>query len=100
MQVAYFQASLEHIFAERFGHFFRQRGDQRALAFRRNLAAFGDNIINLTGRRTHHTFRVNQPGWSHHLFAEHAAGAFQLPWAGGCRYENCLRPETFPFFKF
>jgi len=97
-------ALLGHVIGEVFGHFFRQRGDERAHALFGDLFDLGDDIINLvcaiSGDGAHFDGWIDEAGGADDLFGEDAAGLFQLPRAGRGRDMHGLRTHGAPLLEF
>ena len=82
MHVAHADALLVHVFGEVFRHLLGERGDERAIAALRDVAAFDDEIVDLRFDGAHFDRRIDEAGGADHLLGEHAAGALHLPRAG------------------
>ena len=65
----------------------------------RHRAHFAQQIIDLGFDGRINAFWIDQTGWAHHLFDEHAASALHLPRARRRRDEHGLRAHGVPFFK-
>ena len=104
MHIAHANTLIIHIFGQVFGHLFRQRRDQRAIAFGCRLADFVDDIIDLVaavlGDRTNFYGRIDQACRADDLFDEHATGAFHFPIRGRRGHMYGLGPHRVPFFEF
>ncbi len=87
------------IFGQVFGHALGQGGDQHPQAKRCHLADFIQQVIDLAFHRADLDCRVDQAGGADHLFGEHPAGLFQLPFGGGGGNEDRLRPHRVPFLE-
>ena len=103
VHIADLDALVGHIFGQVFGHFFRQRRDQRAVALLRRLADLIDHIIDLimmlARHRTDFDRRIDQAGGTDDLFDKHATRAFHFPIGGRGGHMDRLRPHRVPFLK-
>jgi hypothetical protein len=62
-----------HELGQVLGHALCQRGNKRAVAHRRGLAAFVDAVLHLVFDRLHLHRRVDQAGWADDLLGKDAA---------------------------
>jgi len=99
VHVADLDPRLVHEFGQVLRHPLGQRGDQSAIALRRNLAAFVDHVIDLILDRFDLDRWIDQPRRADHLFAEHAAGLFHFPGTRRRRDADRLRPHRVPFIE-
>ena len=79
VHVAHPQPRLVHELGQVLGHPLGQRGDERAIAHLRGLAALDDAVLHLVLDRLDLDRRVDQPGRADDLLGEHAAGLRPAP---------------------
>ena len=99
MQIGDLQIVLFQIIRQVFRHLDGQGRDQHALVGRDAVMDFIQQIVDLTARRPHCDFRVQQAGRTDDLFDDLAVDFFQLVITRRCGNINCLINECFKFFK-
>ena len=99
MHVAHAKPRLVEIFGQILGHPLGQRRHQGAIALRRDLFRFVDQIVDLVLDRLDLDRRVDQPGRTDDLLGEHPAGRLHLPRPRGRRDERRLRPHRVPLVE-
>ncbi len=100
VHVAHADALLVHVFGEVLRHLLGQRGDEGAEALPGDVAAFGDQVVDLVLDRPYFDRWVDQSGRADHLLGEDAAGALHLPRAGRGADIDGGRAHRVPFLEF
>ena len=86
------------MFGKVFGHAFRKRRDEHALAFGDTFVNFFDEVVNLVFARTNFDFRIEQAGWANHLLGRlRTMGEFVFAWCS--RDVNNLINVAIKFFE-
>src|SRR5690606_31963870 len=104
VHVAHAHALFVHVFGQVLGHLLGQDGDQRPVTAAGGFFYLGDDVVDLAGPvgddRADLDRRVDQAGGADDLFGEDAAGAVELPGAGGGADVDGLGPHGVPLLEF
>ena len=98
VEVADFDAGVEEVVGEVFGHFFGEGGDEDAFVFGGSGADFADKVVDLAGGGFDGDFGVDEAGGSDDLFDVFAAGCCEFVAAGGGGHVDGLADAFFEFF--
>ena len=99
VHVADTKPGLMHEFSQILSHPLGQRGDERAVSFACDLAAFVDAILHLIFGRANFDGRVNQAGGADDLFGEYALHPLHFPITRRCADIGRLRAHRIPFVE-
>ena len=98
VEVADFNAGVEEVVGEVFGHFFGEGGDEDAFVFGGSGADFTNEVVDLAGGGFDGDFGVDESGGSDDLFDVFAAGCCEFVAAGGGGHVDGLADAFFEFF--
>ena len=98
VEVADFDAGVDEVVGEVFGHFLGEGGDEDAFVFSGAGADFADKVVDLAGSGFDGDFGVDEPGGADDLFDVFAAGGCEFVAAGGGGHVDGLANAFFEFF--